>query len=185
MFRKGNKVVLRPVLEEDIPHFHRWLNDPEVTQFIRTRRPVSLAEERAWFDGISKPKPDSVTVSVVDQQTHAVIGCMGLNRIDHVAGTANTGSLIGDKNFWGKGYGTDAKKLLLEFAFDELNLRKIYSEVIAHNERSIAYAKKCGYVEEARIPEHYYGKGRYWDKVILAAYRRDWESKKAEKKTSE
>ncbi len=65
--------------------------------------------------------------------------------------------------------------LLLEYAFRELNLRKIYSDVIGYNERSLAYAKKCGYVEEARLPNHFYRKGQYWDKVILVVYREEWE----------
>ena len=63
---------------------------------------------------------------------------------------------------------------ILEFAFNELNLRKIYSEVIDYNKRSIAYSEKCGYKIEACLPKHYYKKGKYWDKIILSIYRKNW-----------
>ncbi len=175
IFRKGNNVILRPVEEADIPLFQKWMNDPEITQYIRAIMPVSLAEERSWFDRVSKSASDKVTLALVDIATNQLIGTIGINNIDFRAGTATTGTVIGDKKYWGKGYGTEAKMLLLEFAFNELNLRKVYSDVFAYNKRSLAYANKCGYVEEARIPKHFYRKGRYWDKVILAVYRKPWE----------
>ena len=65
--------------------------------------------------------------------------------------------------------------LLLGFAFWELNLRKVYSYVIEYNSRSTRYSQKCGYREEARLPKHYYKKGKYWDQIILAVYRDEWE----------
>ncbi len=175
IFRKGSKVILRPIEESDIPHFQKWMNDPEVTQYLRTIMPVTLADERAWFERVSKSTSDKLTLALVDIATEQLIGTMGLHNIDYISGTATTGSAIGDKKFWGKGYGTEAKMLLLEFAFNELNLRKVYSDVVAYNKRSLAYANKCGYVEEARLPKHYYRKGKYWDKVILAVYRTAWE----------
>jgi RimJ/RimL family protein N-acetyltransferase len=116
-----------------------------------------------------------MTFAIVDKENDALIGAIGLHRIDRQNMTAATGTSIGNKEYWGKGYGTEAKMLLLEFAFNELNLRKIYSDVIGYNERSLKYAKKCGYVEEARLPEHYFRKGKYWDKVILAVYSKEWQ----------
>jgi len=175
IFRKGNKVILRPVLEEDLHLFQVWMNDPDVTQYVRRVLPASLEDERAWMTRVSKTTSENVTLAIVDVETNELIGSMGLHNINYIDGTAKTGSLIGNKDYWGKGYGSEAKMLLLEFAFNELNLRKIYSDVIAYNKRSLAYANKCGYVEEARIPKHYFKKGKYWDQVILAVYRTPWE----------
>ena len=174
-FRKGGKVILRPLVEEDIPHFFKWMNDPEVTQYLRTYLPMSIAQEKDWLDQISRPKPDSVTLAIVDKETGKIIGSMGMTGISHKNRIATTGASIGDKEYWGKGYGTEAKMLLLDFAFNEMNLRKIYSDVIAYNKRSIAYSEKCGYVEEARLKNYYFRKGKYWDKVILSVESKRWQ----------
>lgn len=175
VFRQGNRVILRPVQEEDLSQFQVWVNDPEVSQYLGQFLPASMEDERAWLSRISKSTGQDVTVALVDRKNNTLIGSMGLHKIDHRNGTAVTGALIGNKKYWGKGYGSEAKMLLLEFAFNELNLRKVYSYVLEYNARSLAYAHKCGYVEEARLPKHYYRKGQYWDQVILAVYREHWE----------
>ena len=174
-FRQGAKVALRLVLEEDIPTYHSFMNNPEVTQFLAAYLPISLNQEHEWYEKVCKPKPDDMTFAIVDKENDVLIGAIGLHKIDRQNLTATTGASIGDQSYWGKGYGTEAKMLLLEFAFNELNLRKIYSEVIGYNDRSVAYSKKCGYVEEARIPEHYFRKGKYWNKIVLAVYREKWQ----------
>ncbi|MBP6866537.1 MAG: GNAT family N-acetyltransferase [Candidatus Pacebacteria bacterium] len=174
-FRKGKLVTLRPVLKEDIEQFMFWMNDPEVTQFLLRTNPVSLKEEEEWFERVSKPNGTSYTLAIIENEGGTLIGSMGINTIDHKHGTAVTGALIGDEKFRNKGYGSEAKMLLLEYAFHELNLRKIYSYVIEYNGRSARYSEKCGYAEESRLPKHYYKKGRYWDQIILAVYRENWE----------
>ena len=114
-------------------------------------------------------------MALVDAESKKLIGTMGLHQIDFRSGTAATGAVIGDAAYRSKGYGSEAKMLLLDFAFHELNLRKVYSHVVDYNKRSVAYSEKCGYVEEARIPQHYYKKGRYCDQITLAVYRKPWE----------
>jgi len=167
-------VTLRPVLKEDIEQFTLWMNDPEITQYLLRTNPVSLLEEHDWFERISRPT-NSYTLAIVENEGGKLIGSMGINTVDHKHGTAVTGAMIGDENYRSKGYGTEAKMLLLEYAFHELNLRKIYSYVIEYNGRSCRYSEKCGYTEEARLPKHYYKKGQYWDQIILAVYRENWE----------
>jgi RimJ/RimL family protein N-acetyltransferase len=82
--------------------------------------------------------------------------------------------MIGEKEYWGKGYGTEAKMLLLHYAFDTLNLRKICSSVISFNERSHKYSLKCGYKEEGRRKAQLFRDGKYWDEIQLAVFRKDW-----------
>ncbi len=175
IFRKGKKVGLRPILEEDITLFHSWINDPEVSQYMSVFGPCSLEIEIEWFKRVSKNCNGKIsndyTFALIDLKNNKLIGSMGIHNIDFINRTGTTGAMIGDKNYWSKGYGSEAKKLLLEFAFNELNLRKIYSEVIGYNKRSLAYSEKCGYKVEARLPKHYYKKGKYWDKIILAIYK--------------
>lgn len=174
IFRRGNKVILRPIIEDDIPKFFIWMNDPEVTKFNTRSLPVSMKQEVEWFQR-NCDDARKINLAIVDAQTNNLIGSMGMHGINHVSGTATTGAIIGNKEYWGKGYGGEAKMLFLHFAFYGLNLRKIYSEVLCFNERSINYSLKCGYVKEAILPNDIYKDGKYWDKVILAVYRSQWE----------
>ncbi len=99
---------------------------------------------------------------------------MGIHRINWKDRTATTGAVIGEKAYWGKGYGSEAKKLLLDYAFNELNLRKICSGALAFNGRSQAYSKKCGYEVEGVLKQHIFKNGEYHDLVQLAVFKEQW-----------
>jgi RimJ/RimL family protein N-acetyltransferase len=171
-FLKDDKVSLRPICKGDAGMVARWLNDPEVRRFIANRFPLSEAEEEKLIEAREARQPKEALLIV---EVGAVpIGLTSLEKIDYVSGTAYTGSMIGEKEFWGKGYGTAAKILLLKFAFLELNLRKVYSHVLAYNGRSLKYAEKCGYKVEARLKEDRYKEGAYHDIVILSVYKGDF-----------
>ncbi len=171
-FLKGKRVTLRPVSEKDIPLFLRWFNDPEVRQFITTIFPVTEAGEREWVEGLTKKS--STDVVLVIEVKGVPIGTMGLHRINWQDRTATTGAVIGDKRYWNKGYGTDAKMVLLDYAFNTLNLRKIMSTAIAFNRRSVAYSQKCGYKIEATLSSQHFRNGRYWDEIILGLFKEQW-----------
>lgn len=172
VFLKGVTVTLRPVLEEDVPLMLRWMNDQNVTQYLRAYLPMTEAGEKEWFANYHKRQPnDIILMLVVDGKP---IGVMGLHRISFKDGTATTGAYIGESEYWGNGHGSEAKMLLLNYAFNELNLRKITSNVIAFNERSYKYSIKCGYKEEARLKDQIFTQGKYWDEIILAVFKEDW-----------
>lgn len=173
IFLKSKRVVLRPIERADVPKFLVWINDPEVTQYIATLFPKMEADENEWFEGLHKRQPDDIVLGIVVDGK--LIGNMGIHHINWINGTATTGAIIGDKEYWGKGYGSEAKMLLLHYLFHTLNLRKISSSVIAYNDRSYAYSMKCGYKEEGRRKAQLYRKGQYWDEILLAVFRKDWE----------
>ncbi len=172
IFRQSERVILRPILEEDLTQITKWMNNPRVTKFLTASYPMMEAEEREWFQNLPKKKPEHVVVAIVVDEN--IIGTMGLHNINHRHRIATTGAVIGEEAYWGKGYGSEAKMLLLDYAFHVLNLRKVCSRVIAFNERSINYSLKCGYVEEARLREHIYYDGTYWDEVCLAVFYEQW-----------
>jgi len=171
VFLKGKRVTLRPVLESDIPNFLRWVNEPEVSKFLIRAFPVMEASEKDWVKNLSKRDDNIVFVIIVDG---IPIGTMGVHRIDWRSRTATTGAMIGEKEFWGKGYGTESKMLVLDYLFNTLNLRKICSSVIEFNGRSQRYSEKCGYRVEGTRKAHFFAEGRYWDEIQLAVFREDW-----------
>jgi RimJ/RimL family protein N-acetyltransferase len=181
----SNRVVLRPVTEADIPYMVEYLNDPAVSVNLNLSRPKSETSQRGFVERINKD--DSADIVLALEVGGVFIGTMGLHGIDHRHGTATTGTVIG-KEYQGKGYASEAKMLLLEYAFNTLNLRKVYSNVHSFNEYSLRYAAKCGYREEGRLKAHHYAKGQYWDRVQLAVFREDfwplWEKFALEHKDS-
>jgi len=172
VFLRGKKTTLRPVLESDISLFLKWFNDPEIRPFVMTIFPATEAGEKAWIESLEK-KSDTNTVFVIEVKGKA-IGIMGLHRINWQSRTATTGAVIGEKEYWNRGYGTDAKMVLLHYAFDTLGLRKINSTVKAFNARSVAYSLHCGYKVEGRLREQFFVDGKYYDEICLGLFRHEW-----------
>lgn len=177
VFLKGKKVVLRPLEKEDLERCRRWINDPDVRYFLKHLSPYTAEDEEEWFEKARKDR-NAVHLAIVaaGQDEPAHIGNIGLMRISWKDGTAVTGTVIGEKEYWGKGYGTEAKMLLLEHAFHELGLRKINSSVWEFNDRSLRYSDKCGYKEEGRRRKQMLRGGQYRDEVLLAVFREEWEA---------
>jgi len=173
VFLKSNRIILRPIERTDIPQIIKWVNDPDVRQYISIIFPMMETDEQEWFDNLHRRKPNDMVFGIVVDEKF--IGNMGVHGISWTNGTATTGAFIGEKEYRGKGYGTEAKMLLLHYLFHTLNLHKVCSTVIAYNKRSYAYSMKCWYKEEGRRKAQLYRKGQYWDEVLLAVFREDWE----------
>jgi RimJ/RimL family protein N-acetyltransferase len=166
----GQKVYLSPMCVEDAEIYARWLNDLSVTENLGTPgRSITVAGEREW---ISKNAQDTV-FAIVKLENDELIGNCGFHTVDQVRQCAEVGIFIGDRENRGKGYGTEAMKLLVDFGFDYLNLNNIMLKVFAFNERAIACYKKAGFKEIGRRRQAYYLKGRYHDEVFMDIIRAD------------
>lgn len=171
VFLRGKKVTLRPHSEKDIPWLMKWVNDQEIRKFIARSMPASEKNERDWLDRINKSENDLVALMI--QFKGVPIGNIGLD-INWIERIGTVGILIGEKEYWGKGLGTDASMALIEYAFNTLNLRKIEWMAKAFNKRSIACALGCGFKVEGRLREEYFDEGRYWDQIVCGMFRREW-----------
>ena len=169
---RGCKIILRPPNKiTDLPLFYQSVNEQDITEFLQTNGGFSLTAEEQWFDGLAERTNDFVFAVCLPDDT--AIGCMGLHRVNWIDRTAVTGSWLA-KDYWGRGFGTDAKMHLLWFAYDRLNLRKICSAALAHNVRSIGHNQHCGYQIESTLKQQHFKNGQYHDLVQLACYREDW-----------
>ncbi len=174
VFRQGSRALLRPLERADIPTLRRWMNDPEITQFLMRTFPLMEKEEEEWIDSLPKSKND-FALGIVETEGKKLIGSIGLHGINWQQRTATTGTVLGEKEYWGKGYGTEAKMLLLDFAFNALDLYGVLSRVFAYNERSLAYGKKCGYEEVGRLPQWIRRQsGERCDEVLLIVTQEKW-----------
>lgn len=173
VFLRGKKTILRPLRKAtDFELCLRWINDPEVNQYLLVYFPVTEKKEEEWFDSFSN-NPNEVVLGI-EIPDGRLIGTMGLHNIKLKDRTAVTGALIGEKEYWSKGYGTDAKMTLLDYAFNTLNLRKINSSVYAFNKRSLKYNLKCGYKIEGVRKKQIFRNGKYHDEIIIAVFKENW-----------
>ena len=172
IFLKSNRITMRPPCEGDAPYFTKWMNDPEVRLYLTRYLPISESDEVEWIRNLGKRSATDVTlVIVVDGKP---IGVMSIGQINWKDRTGTTGAVIGNKEYWGRGYGTDAKMAVLDYAFNTLNLRKIMSRVWAFNKRSLAYSLHCGYTTEGRLRKQHFANGRFYDEILLGLFKKEW-----------
>lgn len=143
----GEKCYLSPMHEDDVPLYTRWLNDMEVTWNLKpASRNISLLFEREFLPSMIK----NHNYAIVENEHDTLIGNCGLINHDQLNKHAEVGIFIGNKEYWGKGYGTEALKLFLDYVFRFLNLRNMMLTVYSFNERAIKCYKKVGFKEIGR-----------------------------------
>jgi len=173
IFIQGKKIILRPLNKEiDLKLCWEWVNNPEIRNFLLIPFPSTKHMEEKWFD--ENETKDDVVLAIETLKDREFIGTMGLHRINWINRVATTGTLIGKKEYWGRGYGTDAKMFLLNYAFNTLNLRKIKSEVVIYNKRSLQYSLHCGYKIEGKRIKEQFKNGKYHDLILLGLFKEDW-----------
>jgi RimJ/RimL family protein N-acetyltransferase len=170
---EGEKVRLVPLdSERHLDNAVRWMNDPEVTAWTLVGDlPMTRVAEEGFFTRQSTdPFPGAQTdiLFAVETLEGEHIGFSGLHRIDWRQGVASTGTLLGRRDLWGRGYGSEAARLRARYAFDVLGLRLLLSEALADNLGSIGMLTRAGYREVGRIPRRYWKRGAYRDTVLFA-----------------
>lgn len=172
---QGKRVLLRAMRRDDLPLLCAFNNDVEVELAGGGDPPTPQSLERlqAEFDaGTSKGGRDGPSFAIeVDGQ---FIGGCALFQVDEVARTCALGITIGDKSYWGRGYGREAVKLLVDYAFRLRNLRRVWLTVNGNNERAIRAYRTCGFVEEGRQRQHVWSNGEYVDLVYMGLLREEW-----------
>jgi diamine N-acetyltransferase len=167
VFLSGKQVYLRPIEEDDLPLLHVWANDTEMRGLIGEVIPTSFADEEKRLERINTDS-SQVWFVIVVKENHQVIGECGLLRMFHFWRTTDLSIIIGDKTAWGRGYGTEALHLLLDYAFGYLNMHRVAVGVVGSNERAICFYEKAGFKKEGVQREGYYYNHAYQDFVMMS-----------------
>jgi len=174
-FLKGEKAFLRPYDEEhDAPLIFQWFNDPEVTYFMFTgQRPQTIEQIKELMKKDIHSEHNEIFISR-DNKTGEAIGLVGLYEIHQTARKAEMRIITGNKEFWGKGYGTEITELINFYGFDRVNLNRIYLGITHENKGGIRAYEKAGYKHEGVLKEDIYRNSRYYDSVRMAILRDDY-----------
>lgn len=168
----GEKVCLRAYKEEDIKMAMKLVNDKELKKFLVTNIPfpMSLWEEEAWVKSQKGSESGEYNFAIEDIKTGKYIGGCGIQKVNWLTRVAVVGIMIGDKDYWGKGYGTDAMKVLMKFIFEDMNISKIRLHTFSFNERAKKCYEKCGFEVEGVLKNEIFKEGKYYDEIIMAAF---------------
>jgi RimJ/RimL family protein N-acetyltransferase len=169
----GKLVTLRALTEADLPRLAQFKNDVEFELLGGgdPPRPRTLETVRQFFEEQAKDK-ESPTFAI--EADGLFIGDCGLHNVNRRDGTAEVGIGIGDREYWGRGYGREALTLLVDYGFRMQNLRKLWLEVHGSNSRAIRSYRAVGFVEEGRQREQTWSGGRYEDTVLMGLFRSDF-----------
>jgi len=176
---QGNRVSLRPYQKSDFEWFVREGENFETRLHSQAGVPFAPVERdyEKWLGELTH-RGDSYLFMIERSEDHATIGYCTVQNIMWHASLAQVGIEIYSPEFQGKGYGTEAMNLLVDFIFLHINVNKVKLGVFGFNERAIKSYEKCGFQVEARLREEMFRHGRYHDIVLMGLLRREWEARR-------
>ena len=146
-FLEGERIYLREVRASDAnENYYRWMNDPEVTQYLESRfYPNSLESLREYVASKTGDR-EEVFLAIVLKDGDRHIGNIKLGPINWIHRFADVGILIGEQDCWGKGYATEVIRLVMHYAFSVLNLHRLTAGCYSLNQGSAKSFQKAGFV---------------------------------------
>jgi RimJ/RimL family protein N-acetyltransferase len=172
---EGERVRLEPPRPEYLPAYQRWFADMEVTRYLLYRFPFTVKAEEEWLEQVGKD-PNQVMWAVVLRHNAKVIGNTSIERIDWRNRRGDSGTVIGEKEEWGKGYAGEAMRLRTRYAFRELGLETLTTMVVLPNEASRRGLQAAGYRQCGLRRRFYFIDGRWHDAWLGEILKDEWEA---------
>jgi len=170
-FLAGDKTFLRAFTRQDLATYARWLDDPRVTEFLEMGLRPTRPKDAESFLKLAEDADDAVVFAIIERETGNLVGTCGLYMIQWACRRAQFNILIGEPAAWDKGYGSEAARLILDYAFDKLNLNSVQLGVNAENKRAIRSYEKVGYAHEGVRRQFIYRNGCYYDMAMMSVLR--------------
>ncbi len=160
----GDRCYLSPVSFDEIEKYTEWVNDMETGLYVLfSSSMIDANKEQSMLEYLTK---HDVIAAIIDKETNKAIGICGLHNRNETHRSATYGIFIGDKNYWGHGYGTEATNLMLDYAFNVLNYNSIMLEVIDFNKRAIRSYEKSGFQYMGKKRHAIFMAGIYHDLLL-------------------
>jgi ribosomal-protein-alanine N-acetyltransferase len=178
VFLAGKNIFLSSLSKEDnLDEYANWINDQQTTLFMGSGRfPVTVDDLKDYIDSYRNSK-DGMLLGIFLKQKDRHIGNITLHQIDWRNKFGEIGIMIGDKISHGKGYASEAISLIVDHAFNKLNLRKVYTGMVQGNEASKRAFEKVGFKMEGILKEHFYLNGEYLDCYRMGLLAKEYRKK--------
>lgn len=172
VFIQGEQIDLVVKNIEHIKIYHKWVNDPIVRTYVGVEFPETLEViKKEWFSDIRDEK--NIWLEIWHKENQIPVGLVGFFQISNLHRRAELGIIIGESEYWGKGIGTEAINLIINYGFNTLNYRKILASVNTPNIRSLGMCKKIGFIEEGHQKDMDYIDGKWTDIILLGIFKKD------------
>ncbi|EXG83685.1 acetyltransferase, ribosomal protein N-acetylase [Clostridium sp. ASBs410] len=179
MLFESDKIILRKMRLEDTELYHQWRNDIEVMQSTAPLLDVyNIKETEEFVTHVILGSHFSKSYIIVERKSEKPIGVTSLINIDYKNRNAECIIDIGDKEVWGKGYGTEAMKLIIDFGFLEMNLHRIFLRVFSFNCRAIKLYEKLGFQQEGKLRESIFRGGQWHDIIHMSILKNEYQEKR-------
>ena len=163
----GEKVILRPIIREDTPLIVRWRNTPSVRENFIFREPFTEEMHNRWLD-TKVASGEVIQYIIVDKSENKPVGSIYFRDVDRQHRSAEYGLFIGEESARGRGLGTEAIRMFINFGFEDIGLHRISMRVLPGNEASIRSNEKVGFVREGVFKDMVYLDGEYRDVIFMA-----------------
>ena len=163
---KSKKIILKPPKISEAKQYLKWLKDPDVSQYIGSFVDLTLEQEKEYLKKIKTD--DSKIFWSIYTKSGKHIGSTDLHDLVMPHKRTSWGIMIGDKNEWDKGYGSDALKTILSYAFKQLKLNRFELEVFHKNKRGIKCYQKCGFKKEGIRKKYFIKNNQIYDSIMMS-----------------
>jgi RimJ/RimL family protein N-acetyltransferase len=166
-FLIGERLYLRPLEHDDLAFVRKWANDPAVRRLTGQVTPMSQAAADEWYERV-KADRERVWFLIVLKEGERPIGECGLLRMFPAWRNTDLSIILGEKDAWGQGYGTEAIRLLLDYAFGFLAIHRVSLGVVGFNDQALRFYEKVGFRREGVQRDGYFCEHRYYDFVMMS-----------------
>lgn len=173
----GNSVNLRPLIVDDAIFYHKWVKDKDVIKYSLSKwqRNYSKKEMKDWLANELSQK-DKIHFGIIEKSTNNLIGNAGITHLRETNKSGEYFILIGEKESWGKGYGTEVTKLVVAYGFETLGLHRIMLTVSDSNIGGVKTYIKAGFKQEGVMRDASIRDGKFHNKIVMSILESEWNS---------
>ena len=173
-FIEGELIDLLPLNPENITLYAKWVNTPKVRIYARSVIPKTPEDIKKWLEPVEGRVKKNIELEIWHKKDKKPIGNCGIFDINYFDMKAFMGLTIGEYEYWGQNICTEATKLIVEYAFNELNLNKLYASIFSPNKGSFTCVEKSGFIREGTFKKDVFIDGQFLDTFVYSLLKEDW-----------